>query len=77
MPDLVSVTDTIDGVNGFEDYIALKTAERMLAKEESDVSWIMKETAEFEAMLKRAADDRNRDRSDRVSDINADINIWW
>ena len=77
MPDLVNVTDTIDGVNGFEDYIALKTAERMLAKEESDVSWIMKETAEFEAMLKRAADDRNRDRSDRVSDINADINIWW
>lgn len=77
MPDLTQPTDTIDGVNGFEDYIALKTAERMLAKEESDVSWVLKEINEFEVMIKQSADDRNRDRSDRVQDINADINLWW
>jgi hypothetical protein len=74
---LVATTDTIDGVNGFEDYIALKTAERMLAKEESDVSWIIKETQEFEAQIRQAANDRNRDRSDRVQDINADISGWY
>jgi len=77
MPDLVATTDTIDGVNGFEDYIALKAAERMLAKEESDVSWIIKETQEFEAQIRQAANDRNRDRSDRVQDINADISGWY
>lgn len=77
MPDLLQPTDTIDGINGFEDYIALKAAERMLAKEESDVSWVLKEINEFEVMIKQSADDRNRDRSDRVQDINADINLWW
>lgn len=77
MPDLLQPTDTIDGINGFEDYIALKAAERMLAKEESDVSWVLKKINEFEVMIKQAADDRNRDRSDRVQDVNADINLWW
>lgn len=77
MPDLLQPTDTIDGINGFEDYIVLKAAERMLAKEESDVSWVLKEINEFEVMIKQAADDRNRDRSDRVQDVNADINLWW
>ena len=49
----------------------------MLAKEESDVSWIIKETQEFEAQIRQAANDRNRDRSDRVQDINADISGWY
>jgi len=76
VPDLVATTDTIDGINGFEDYIAMKAAERMLAKEESDTTWIENEIMEFEAKLKRDTDRRNRDRGDRVSDINT-LNEWY
>ena len=48
----------------------------MLAKEESDTSWIEREIADFEAKLKRDADRRNRDRGDRVSDVNT-LDEWY
>lgn len=76
VPDLAVLTDTIDGINGFDDYIAMKAAQRMLAKEESDVSWITMEIMDFEKKVKRDADRRNRDRGDRVSDVTT-LDGWY
>lgn len=75
MPNLIDVTDTIDGINGFDDYIAMIAAARAKAKEESDVTWLMGEIALFEQQVKAAADDRNRDEADRVQDVN-NKNRW-
>ncbi len=76
MPNLLNLTDTIDGINGFDDYIAMLSAARALDKEKSDNSFLMMNIQMFEAQVKAAADDRNRDQADRVQDVNM-RNRWW
>ena len=47
---LAAQTDTIDGLNGFEEYVIIDAAIKMLAKEESSTTHLQAEKA---AMLKR------------------------
>lgn len=79
LPDLAATTDTLDGINGFEDYIARLAAMDMKAREESDLSYLMEQCRQYESDITSQANNRNRDRGDRVSDVNA-VNGrygWW
>lgn len=62
-------TQTIDGVNGWEEYIITDVAIKALQKEESDVSILM---AQKQALLKRIEDmagNRDAGETERVTDI--------
>lgn len=70
---LVADGDTFDGVNGWEEYVILDSAIKVLNKEESDPSPLMAEKAEA---LKRIDDlSKIRDQSfpERVTDITTQI----
>lgn len=71
MPDLVATTDTVDGINGYDDYIARLAAADMKAKQEDDTSRLDALIMKYESDIKTYADNRNRDRGDRISDVNA------
>ncbi len=66
---LVADDDEFDDVNGFEEYIVVDTAIKMLNKEESDVSVLM---AQKQALLKRIeamAQNRDANEPESISDI--------
>lgn len=69
-PTLVEPTDSLNGYNGFEEYAAAWAAYRALTKEESDTTNVEKILAEWEKTIDTQAQDRNRDVSDKVSDVN-------
>jgi hypothetical protein len=53
MTQLVNDTDTLDGVNGWEEHVVLNVALRALQKEgTTDVQWIMAELAKWEEKIK-------------------------
>jgi hypothetical protein len=60
---------TIDGINGWEEYVVVDAAIKALQKEESDVSVLM---AQKQALIKRveeAAENRDAGAGDRVGDV--------
>jgi hypothetical protein len=57
--NLVATTDTYDGVNGWDEYIVVDVATRLLAKEESDVSVMMSRKAALLERIEAAADNRD------------------
>lgn len=61
--------DTIDGVNGFEEYIVVDAAIKALQKEESDVSVLMAQKDRLRKRLEEMAEDRNAGDSDMVTDV--------
>jgi hypothetical protein len=68
---LVDESDTVNGVNGWEEYIVIDTAIKMLSKEESSTSHL--ETAK-ESMLRRIdsmAMNRDSDQPERITDNRA------
>jgi hypothetical protein len=66
-PVLTSDTSvTLEGYANFDDYISLLVAERMRAKEESDISYIRMKLNEVKADLITALSDRNRDKTSKV-----------
>jgi hypothetical protein len=56
----------LEGYANFDDYISLLVAERMKAKEESDVSYIRMKLNEVKSGLITALSDRNRDKTSKV-----------
>jgi hypothetical protein len=78
--DLTTETDTLDGVNGWEEYVIVDAAIKALQKEESDVSVLM---AQKQALLLRINDmAQNRDAGspEKVTDVtnafNDDLGGW-
>jgi hypothetical protein len=65
---LVSDTDLIDGISGWEQYILIDAAIKALQKEESDVSAFMGEKALLTARLEAMSQNRNEGEAQRVSD---------
>ena len=66
---LADESDTIDGISGWEEYIVIDVAIKMLNKEESSVTHLVKEK---EAMLKRIEDmanNRDVDQPEVVGDV--------
>lgn len=73
-PELVVDSDAFDGINGFEEYVIIDAAIKMLQKEDSDVSVLM---AQKNAILKRInlmAENRDIGHSFVVNDVQRDWN---
>ena len=72
LPDkLVKDTDSFSGINGFEEYIVIDVAIKMLTKEESDVSTLMAEKAAMKQRIEVMAEARDEGQPSRVQDINS------
>jgi hypothetical protein len=65
---LASDSDTVDGVNGLEEFVILDAAIKCLQKEESDVSVNLAQRAELVARIQAMAKDRDSNEPARVSD---------
>lgn len=60
--------DTIDGVNGWEEYVIADVCIKALRKEEADVSPFMAAKAAFKARLEGEVENRNSGEPHRISD---------
>ena len=67
-PTLTSDATTVDGVNGWEDWIVYDVAIRMKAKEESDITGLMALRDAIEEEMKSAAAEREAGQPSRVVD---------
>lgn len=62
-------TDTIDNVNGWEDWIILDAARKALVKEESDITAVVMELRELEKRIEEMAQQRDIGETDRITDV--------
>lgn len=74
---LVSDSDTMDNYNGYEEYVIVDSAIRMLQKEESDVSVLVLQKQELKKRLEEASQNRDTGDSESVTDIYAENNEYW
>lgn len=70
---LVLDADTLDGVNGFEEYIIIDAAIKMRIKEESDVNELMMQKAAITSRINAMAAARDAGSPERVSDVTKTI----
>lgn len=69
MTKLVDATDTFDGINGWEEYIIINTAIKMLQKEESDTSVLLALKKEMKERIEETAANRDAGSPERVTDV--------
>jgi len=69
MTKFVSDVDTFDGVNGWEEYIIIDTAIKMLRKEESDITALTFEKNDMLKRIESMAKDRDAGSPDYVADV--------
>jgi hypothetical protein len=67
--DLTLETDTLDGKNGFEEYVILDAAMKCKIKEESDTREIMQARNEALSRLTAMAQERDYSGPDRIADV--------
>lgn len=65
---LVAGTDVVDGVNGWEEYIIVDAAIKMMAKEESDPSVLLAQKAQMRERIENTAANRDAGAPERVTD---------
>lgn len=68
MTELTSDSDTVDGISGFQEYIALDAAEAALRKQEDDVSQILAQKAMVVQQIESAAGGRDAGNPQTVTD---------
>ena len=73
-PELVADTDTFDGINGWEEYVVVDAAIKMLQKEESDVSVLMLQKKALMERINTMAENRDVGHSFVVNDVQRDWN---
>jgi hypothetical protein len=71
-PALIADSDELNGVNGFEEYIVVDAAIKMLQKEESDVTILMAQKMALIQRINTMAENRDAGMSFRVTDVNTD-----
>lgn len=71
-PRLVSDTDKLDGINGWEEFVIVDAAIKMLAKEETDTAELQKEKNELIIRINTMAENRDAGHSFRVTDVSND-----
>ncbi len=76
-PRLTNLTDTLDDLNEYDEYIIVDVAIKMLQKEESDVSVLMAQKAALKLRIEQAAQNRDAGKSETISDIYAEDYRWW
>jgi hypothetical protein len=75
-PVLAIDADEFDGVNGWEEYIIVDAAIKMLQKEESDTSLLEKQKMKLEMRIAAMAENRDAGQSFRVSDVSSTGDNW-
>lgn len=73
IPTLTLDADTLDGVNGFEEYIVVDAAIKMRIKEESDTMDLERQKALLTARINSMAANRDAGSPERVSDVTKTI----
>lgn len=73
---LINMTDTLDAIAGWEEYIVADVCIKMLAKEESDVSVYAAQKMMLLKRVEEAAENRNIGEPQKVTDIKR-INFAW
>lgn len=68
-PLLVADIDTFDGINGWEEFIIIDAAIKMLQKEESDTGLLEKQKMMIMGRINQMAENRDAGQSFRVSDV--------
>lgn len=68
-PKLVADIDTFDGINGWEEFVVIDAAIKMLQKEESDVSVLAAQKAAIIQRINLMAENRDEGHSFRVQDV--------
>ncbi len=68
-PDLTLTTDTIDGVNGWEEYVVLVAAIKALTKEESDTQSLEMEKMMLKQRIENMSANRDAGQTERVADV--------
>lgn len=68
-PIMESDGDELEGVNGYEEFIVIDTAIKMLAKEESDVSVLMARKMEIRNNIETIGQNRDIGMPSRVQDV--------
>lgn len=63
---------TIDGFNGYEEYIVLRTAIALLRKEQNDTAELLSEFALVGARLSQLKEDRDESAPDMIQDVRGD-----
>ena len=66
---LVSESDTVDGLNGWEEYIIIDVAIKMLSKEESSVTHLDREKAIMLNRIESMAQNRDSDQPEKITDM--------
>lgn len=61
--------DTLDGVNGFEEYVVVDAARKLRVKEESDTTQLDMEKAALIARIQAMAADRDHGTAERIADV--------
>lgn len=67
-----SDTDTIDGVNGWEEYVVIDAAIKCLVKEESDISALQLAKNEIKRRIDEAALNRDAGETSEIQDVRTD-----
>ena len=66
---LTEETDTVDGVNGWEEYIIIDVAIKMMAKEESSTTHLEREKAAMLNRIESMAQNRDSGAPESISDV--------
>lgn len=70
-PMLVNDTDTLDALNGYDEYIIVDAAIKCMQKEESDVSVLMAQKQALMTRIVRKSQNRDANEAPTISDIDA------
>ena len=73
---LVADTDTIDGRSGWEEWVVVDAAMKLLAKEESDTSQLEREAQRVWARIMAVAENRDAGQSKRITDVSMNSGTW-
>ena len=66
---LTDDADTIERYNGFEELVVIDTAIKMLAKEESDINYLLMERQRVENRIKDMAQQRDLSEQGRIEEV--------
>lgn len=73
---LVSDSDTLDGRSGWEEWVVIDAAIKLLTKEESDTSALERQAARIWARVMTVAQNRDAGQSKRITDVNLNSGTW-
>lgn len=73
---LVSDADSIDGRSGWEEWVVIDAAMKLLAKEESDTSQLEREAQRVWARIMAVAENRDAGQSKRITDVSMNSGTW-